>query len=839
MAIASQESDERIAYVACQGWGCHEHCTLKTFVKDGKVVRTERMILKGSQAERYSLCQKGIMAGRLPYLPERILHPLKRIGERGEGKFEQISWDQAIEEISAKINEATEKHGSRSVLMNLFPCGLTNNTTGSLPYALAVRFSHTFDASVLAAPPVDMAGNQSCIADFGDMIIYFHQNTYYWRVHRPNYMLIWGGNPIGWSRAASSSRTFLEMQEKGTKIVDVGIFYDTTAAKADQFVKINPGTDAALALSMANVIISEGLYDEDFLTKHTVAPFLVREDNGQFLRRRDVQSQEEMAHAVRMAAGGSSGISQGYLTGVTEGQDSSDIVEDYVAWNITPGRPLFVPAHVTDIDGCPDLLASVTIKGIACKTSFLKLKEHVSKWTPESQEAVTGVPAAVASKVVHEYVASRPSATYIYYGMRYMNAGQSARAVDLLPILSGNLGEKNGRLMTGALGDGHNVGLDFGIVAPDFELANVKGTAANLDEVLASFEDPEKQQYKVFINCFSNPVLNWPNRQLWTEKVFPHMDLIVVNELRDTDTTAFADYVLPEAGPFEREEIGVPLGDCIVHLGAAIEPQGEAKDPAFIWSSIAKRVGIGEYFDKTNEEWLRFKLDTTQDPALTELDPPVTLDRLREEKIIRLNVPDEVDDCWEAMDFITPSGRIEFYREELSDIGVPMASYVPPRIRDPRMKKKYPLQFFPGRSRFFMQGQFTEIPELRDLAGNKSTVGMNPATAFERGIGEGDAVEVFNDRGAAQALAHLTEALPPGMALLWYAYPAKDYLTDPPTVLSSPLGTAETNDAFGTECMQMRFKAAGPIPITLINPQCASNETYWDDLCDVRKLPVA
>ena len=792
-------AQEKVVYTACQGWGCHEICVLKTFVKNDKIERTERAILKGSQPDRLGICQRGIMSGKFPYIPEKMLYPLKRVGKRGEGKFERISWEQAFDEIGAKLNEIRDKYGSRAVLVNTFFCGIPNNSSGSTSIALAQRFIHTFDATVPKAEAIDMAINQSATFDFGSLMVSFMQDPSYWSQHHPKYMIIWGGNPIGGTRASHTSRMFMDIQESGTKIVNVGIMYDSTAAKADQFVPINPGTDAALALSMANVLIQENLYDEVFLTEHTVAPFLVREDNGLYLRESDV----------------------------IPGSDS----KKYVAWDKASGKPLFVAPHATFSEGHPDLLASVVVNEIPCKTAFLKLKEHVTEWTPESQEKITGVPASVARQIIHEYVENKPAALFLNYGMRYKNAGQSGRAVDLLPILSGNLGLPGGRMMMGGLSPGHPVSLDSEIIMPD-GIENLKGTVVSVIDLIDSFDKPEEQQYKAYFVPFSNPVQNWPNRNLWEEKIFPNMDLIVVNEIRETDTTAFADYVLPEASMFEREEILAPVGNCIVLAEPAIQPLGETKLAADIWRGIAERVGIGEYFNKTNEEWLKVKLQT-DNPAIE----GITLERLRQEKIIRLNVPDVVPDTWENMDFSTPSGRIELYREEAADIDLPMATFTEPQIHGLK-RSEYPLQFYPGRSRFFMQGQFTEIPELRALAGKESTIRLNPKTAKERKICDGDLVEVFNDRGSVRAKAHLTEMLPPGLAHVLYAYPAKDYMTEPPTVLSSALNTREVQDEWSEKFGMLISKAIeveGTPPTVAINLE-GTNETLWDDLCEVRKV---
>jgi molybdopterin-containing oxidoreductase family molybdopterin binding subunit len=308
-----------------------------------------------------------------------------------------------------------------------------------------------------------------------------------------------------------------------------------------------------------------------------------------------------------------------------------------------------------------------------------------------------------------------------------------------------------------------------------------------------------------------------------------------VNEIRETDTTLFADYVLPEAPVQEREDIVSAPGDCLVLLEPAVEPQGESRVSADLWRGLAESIGLGEYFQKTQNDWIRMKLDH-QPPELATVEPPITYERLKEEKIIALNTPEDVIDIvFEKMEFPTFSGRIEFYSEEMAHTGRAMATYQPARIHGER-KADYPIHFFPGRSRFFMQGQFTEHPELRELAGKQSTIRLNPKTAKDRDIKEGDMVEAFNERGVCRAPAHLSNAIPPDMAYVLYAYPAKDYTADPPTALAPAMGSADTQDDFSRAIPGLRAKLNSNVPDIFLLPATPdAYETFWDELVEIRK----
>ncbi len=108
---------ESFVYTCCPGWGDHEFCALKTIVKDGKIVRTEKAVYTGVEANEGHICQKGVMSCRQPYNEKRLLYPLKRVGERGEGKWERISWNQALDEIAAKLLDLRERYGPECLAM--------------------------------------------------------------------------------------------------------------------------------------------------------------------------------------------------------------------------------------------------------------------------------------------------------------------------------------------------------------------------------------------------------------------------------------------------------------------------------------------------------------------------------------------------------------------------------------------------------------------------------------------------------------------------------------------------------------------------------------------------
>ncbi|HIW75789.1 molybdopterin-dependent oxidoreductase [Gordonibacter sp.] len=821
--------NENFVYTACQGWGCHEHCVLKTYVKDGVIERTERAILKGPRAERHRVCQKGMVVGKLPYIKERILHPLKRTGERGEGKFEQISWDQAIEEITEKMQDSIEKYGPETVMVNTFCCGIVGGV-GALETALTLRLIFTSGATRFHFPIIDVAGQWEYNIEDGDGGFTIMSDTD--ALADAKYLITWGGNPVGWTRAAHTTRTIIDAQEKGMKLVHIGLVYDCTAAKADQFIPINAATDAALALAMAKIVIDEDRVDEDALLKYTCAPLLIRDDNGQYLREADIKEGGDPKTLLcwDKTTNGPAPI------GPAESIDRD--LEDRTFSSFANYRTN-TTVSAEDLD--PELDKIVEINGIACKTAFAKLKEHLEPWTPEKQESITGVPAQVAIDLVHEYMDADPGCIYLNDGLRYSNGGQAYRAINLLPILTGNFAKRGGRITISPLGDGETVYLnDTEMTMPD-GYENMKGNQVSFDEILESFDHPERQQYRVYLNTYVNPVHAWPNPKVVCDQFLKRLDLMIDIDFRMTDSTAWADYVLPVCTPFEREEI-LATANTMTLLEAAIEPMGESKPPSFIYSIFAKAMGVGDYFEGMEDaDWHRLRL-SGGDPKLGGPEP-ITYERLKEEKTIPLYGAVDDTDVYarKAWKFDTVSGRYEFYCEDLAGAGGGFGTYEEPRLHDPEKLADYPLQMYPGRHRVFMQTQFTEFPELTAIGGDKPRVSLNPATAKERGIKEGDLIEVYNYQGKMTSVATLSEAFPPGMAHVWYAYPKKFHRDNPPTVLSTTLTGPEAHTPMADEWERIntaKSLAAG-VPKALIYNGLDRVETYWEDLCEVRKIEEA
>ena len=358
------------------------------------------------------------------------------------------------------------------------------------------------------------------------------------------------------------------------------------------------------------------------------------------------------------------------------------------------------------------------------------------------------------------------------------------------------------------------------------------------------FEDAKKGKYKAFLKIAGNPVHNCPNRSRWTEDTFPQMELIVDYDIWMTDTGEWSDYVLPACTPFEREElVAAAQYNHVVLEQKAIEPRGECKDAPWIWRALSKRIGLGEYFDKTDDEWIAMRLNTPY-PLLAKVDPPITLERLKKEHLVRAAVPPIPFDPFFGMKFETPTGHMEFYSGRLANVGVPMATYnepyeapTPRQLKEGTAKHKY--QFFSGRQRFFMQSMFTDDPVMRELSGGIPTGRINPVDAEAEGILDGDKVEVYNERGHVVIEMRLDQVIPPGTIQVWFGWRHRAFEDGMYSELLVPLGDADTiNDVakYWYKCTEEDGAVGALLSGYAYSGMAGAWDTIWDCACEVRKL---
>ena len=393
-------------------WGTHAvdcypgGCPFRVYSRDGKIVREEQAgshhpVEPGIPDMNPMGCQKGACWSHCHYSPDRVTVPLKRVGERGEGKFEEVSWDEALEDIAGRMLDAIEQAGPESIVIPLTP-------------EVGAQGARAF-AQMLGIPMTD--GN----AEFQDFSPGWHLT---WGLFNPtasmddwflaDLTLIWHANPvytnIHWYHYLAEARY------NGGEIVTIAPDYSPSAIHADYHQPVRIGTDAALALAMCKVIIDAGLYKKQFVQEQTDLPLLVRTDTGRFLRG------DEVAEGGR---------------------------EDQFFWWDTSTKTLTpAPRHTLALTGTDPALEGsyrVMLKDMSMvevEPVFARLQRHLEAYTPEAAGRICEIHPDNIRKLARK-VATRKTKIFIGWNSgKYYHGDLMERAMALLLGLTGNWGKK-------------------------------------------------------------------------------------------------------------------------------------------------------------------------------------------------------------------------------------------------------------------------------------------------------------------------------------------------------------------------------------------------------------
>ena len=234
---------------------CDGRCSLKLTIEQGKLVRVEED--PQPPPGREGICPKGLAWPEILYHAARLRYPLRREGERGEGKWRRISWDEALSLTAEKLSELRDKYGARSVVIGL-----------GHPKGLEMMFAHRL-ASVFGTPNVVTSGHICHLPGELASIYTFGSTCYANPEGLPRCIVLWGNNPSETRCGSLSLSQLSSALQSGAKLIVVDPRRTSLAARADVWLRPRPGSDGALALGMLKVIIEERLYDEEFVCKWT------------------------------------------------------------------------------------------------------------------------------------------------------------------------------------------------------------------------------------------------------------------------------------------------------------------------------------------------------------------------------------------------------------------------------------------------------------------------------------------------------------------------------------------------------------------------------------------
>jgi anaerobic selenocysteine-containing dehydrogenase len=616
---------------------------------------------------------RGFLCGKVAkyldrvYSPDRLLYPMRRKvgvpkGPAGYGSvqgreaeaFERISWDEALEEIAARLKKIAAEFGPESVLPYSYA-----GTIGQLGYgSMDRRFFHRLGASQLDRTICSTAGGAALTSVYGIKLGTAPQDFAH-----AGLIIAWGANIHG--NNIHLWPFIEEARRRGAKLVVIDPYRTRTAALADEHLAINPGTDAALALGMMHVILSAGLEDREYVARCTTG------------------FEELRAHALR-------------------------------------------PEHA------PEKIAAIT--GIPAATIVRLASAYATAGRGRSDGASNGL---------------GPAAIRLNYGIqRSENGGTAARAVCMLPLLTGAWRYKGGGLQLSTSGS-----FPFNENAlrmPELMLASPLGRAARvvnmsqLGQALTTLGAvPEDgPPVKALFVYNSNPAAIAPNQNDVLRGMRRPDLFTVVHEQFFTDTADYADVVLPAPTFLEVKDVQGAYGHLFAQVSErAIAPLGEARSNVALFGELGQRMGFAEQCFLDGDDELTDQALNTKHPWFAGM----TREKLEREGHVALQLPVDAEGATlpfsTAEWFLTPSGR-----GELTPVPVFRA---PMESRAHAAAGVYPLEFLPRKADNFMNSTFANLEGHRKMeARTAGVLEMHATDAAARAIVTGDAVEVFNARGS-------------------------------------------------------------------------------------------
>ncbi|MGB9085104.1 MAG: molybdopterin-dependent oxidoreductase, partial [Terriglobales bacterium] len=565
--------------------------------------------------------------------------------------FQRITWDEALDEIKQKFESIIAQHGPEAILPYSY-----GGTLGALNGAsMDRRFFHRLGASQL---------ERTICSDAGELglqsVIGIKMGTEPEQFVHSRYIIAWASNIHG--NNVHLWPFIEEARRKGAKLVVIDPYRTRTAKLADWYLPINPGTDAALALGMMHVIISENLFDADYVSRYTVG--------------------------------------------------------------------------------------------------FEDLKARAQQYPPEKVAHWTGISAADIRQLAREYATVRPSVIRVNYGIQRSDGGGMAmRAVTMLPCLIGSWKELGGGLQLSTSGA---FGLNTEALKMPELMQKSLGRPARvvnmvqLGRALNTLTAPPIQALFVYS---SNPAAVCPNHNEVVRGLKRPDLFTVVHEQFFTDTTDYADIVLPATTFFEHKDLQTAYGHYYLQISnQAMDPLGECRSNVDLFRALAGRMGF-------DDECFRETVDSMIDRALDSPNPllqGITRERLEKEPFIRLSFGPAERSSPGAENFApflpfaqgnfpTPSGKAEFYSEALRQQGLdPVVAFAPPEESRHGSSSKasgFPLELLARKPDNHLNSSFANIPSVRQMEPWMGDLEMHHSDAQARGVRDGDRIRAFNARG--------------------------------------------------------------------------------------------
>lgn len=721
---------------------CVSRCGAIATVEDGRFVRLDP---DPSHPTGQALCAKGRAGPELVHHPDRLKHPLLRTRPKNDPDpgWRRIGWDEALRLTSSRLRALAAESGPESVAFSL----VSPSTSASDDFmAWLERLMRAFGSPNLVGA-MELCGWGRYFATgftFGAPV----PGRYLPDLENAGCILYWGYNP-NHARLSHATAT-IAAQKRGARLVVVDPRRTEPARRADAWLQVRPGTDGALALGIAGVMIERGWFDEPFVREWTNGPLLVRSDTGRLLTGAD------------LAEGGDPG--------------------HHVAWDRSADRPTLYDPHrgryevdAADLDLAGERTLRTPKGEVRCRPAFALAAARCRAYTPERVEAITGVARGEVERAARLLWEARPLAYYAWSGVEMQTSStQIARAIAQLSVLTGSFDAPGGNVLFPSI-PAPAVGTEVplrpehsavGLGVADRPLGPARWRHATTDELYRGILDRQPYAVRGLVGFGSNLLLSHGG-VLRGREALRALDFYVHADLFMNPTAELADLVLPVASCFEREALKLgfevsPEAQSLVQLRRPVAaPPGEARSDAEIVFGLAVALGLGEHFwDGDVEAAHRHQLRPSG----------LSLEWLREHpegarvalETRYRKFAEEVDGVPRGFD--TPTRKIELYSETLLAHGhPPLPEHQEPLVGPvsrPDLAERYPLILTCTKHTLFCETQHRALPSLRRKAMDPE-VELHPAAAAERGIAAGDWVRIETPDGSVRARARLNETLQP------------------------------------------------------------------------------
>lgn len=756
---------------------CHSKCGVILTVEGNDIIKVE-----GDPNHPVSegiLCTKAYSAQEIHTHPDRLTHPLRRTGERGEGKWERITWDEALDEIAGKAKELMEKYGPQSVA---FTVG-----TGRGSNHFMTRLINTMNATFVGPGNV-------CLAPF----LMQTQATWGRQFHpheagdyrNAGCIVMWGTNPIR-SRQYTGLR-ILDGKRNGAHIVVVDPVYRDISARADLWVPVRPGTDAAIALCMTNLIFKNEYWKKnpDFLRNWTNGPFLVDEGDVYLLRRN------------RLADAGDAVDDGGIKVASTGGMSGAAVSTSaqFVVWDEAAGKPAYwdPTTESWDREGVvPALFGEYELELAdgtkqVFHTALEQYKRQLEPWTPEAISPITWTPVDALYRM-YDLITDDPDgkatlvAPYLGSCMMTTNALQTGRALTILQLLLEPPIDEPGGIFFNTFWEFMS---DPRITRPDLRpepmhylgedryplFCKVGNAGSNPGEFWAAAARGDDNAPRMYISMASDAL----GSQEQTKNVYagltnPRTEMIVSMDYFMNPEGELADIVLPAAhwservGNFDEELYPEPCPFVVPQI--AVQAPGEAKDDWYFLREMGKRFNPEAWPWESSEEMQLWRLSEFHMKAVGK--EPVTdyEEAAKQGYYVEFGAENRKFRKYETgeVKFATGTKKVEIFSEMMLMFGYdwPLPTFNEPYegpVNQPELYKTYDLVMTTGaRDYAFYHSAWTNIAHQRVLE-PWPYVELNDEDAEARGIGEGDWLWVESLRGRIKAKARVHQGVTKGCA---------------------------------------------------------------------------